>query len=91
MYPDKFVNKPQDIPVEEHFAIFEEASYYTDGYDRGDPGTNNPFVQYRAYLTKDSLLEGIRQFEAAPYGKKSYRVCKVIPMKIEISIDVAVK
>lgn len=91
MYPDKFVSKPEDIPQEEHFAIFEAASYYTDGYDRSDPGTNTPFVQYRAYLTKDSLIEGIRQFEAVSYGKKSYRVCKIIPMKIQISIDVAVK
>jgi hypothetical protein len=91
MYPDKFVSKPQDIPVEEHFAVFEEATYHTEGYDRNDPGTTTSFVQYRAYMTKDKLLEAIRQNEAVSYGKKSYRVCKIIPMKIEISIDVAVK
>lgn len=91
MYPDKFVNKPQDIPAEEHFAIFEEATYYTDGYDRSDPGTNNPYVKYEAYLTKEKLLQAIREKEAASYGKKSYKVCMIVPMKIEISIDVAVK
>jgi hypothetical protein len=91
MYPDKFVSKPEEIPLEEHFAIFEAASYYTEGYDKGDSGTNTPFVQYRAYLTKETLLEGIRQSESSGYGKKSYKVCKIIPMRIEISIDVAVR
>lgn len=91
MYPDKFVSKPEEIPQEEHFAIFQAATYYTDGYDRNDPGTNNPFVKYEAYLTKEKLLEAIRENEAVSYGKKSYRVCKILPMKIQISIDVAVK
>ena len=90
MYPDKFVSKPSEIPSEEHYAIFEADTYYTDGYDRSDPGVSTPFVKYEVYLSKDTLLAAILVKDAASYSKKEYKACKVTPLKIEKTITIKV-
>lgn len=86
MYPDKFVNKPSDIPTEEHFAIFEADAYTCEDYGQTDRIT---FVSYEAYLTKEKLIKCIQEKDNSAYVK-DYRVCRVIPMKVEKTISVTV-
>jgi len=86
MYPDKFVNSPSDIPTEEHFAIFEADSYTREDYGQTD---RISFVSYEAYLTKEKLIKCLQQKDSSAYPK-DYRVCRVIPMKVEKTISVTV-
>lgn len=91
MYPDKFVSKPSDIPTEEHYAIFEGSSYYSEGYDRHDPGQTNLIISYEAYLTKDKLMIAIEERESSKFSQKEYKVCRIIPIKVQKTITLKVE
>lgn len=88
MYPDKFVKKPSDIPVEEHFALFVADTYTSEDYGQS---SSNPFISYEAYLTKEKLIEAITENDSRTYSKKEFKVCRVIPMKVEKTVNVVVK
>lgn len=99
MYPDKFINDPNDIPDVEHWAIIEQSGVYIPGDERsrtnpghGYPGGTHNFIRYELYLTEEKLLLAIEEREEAKYGsKKAYKVIKVTPMKVNTSFSISIK
>ena len=98
MYADKYVGSAADVPKVEHYAIFESDSYYTEGDERsrthpghGYPGGTTQIIKYEAYLTKEKLLAAIKDKDDSKYTKKEYVVCKITPLVIEKTVNIAVK
>lgn len=97
MIPDKRVTSANDVPVAEHFAIFESDSYYTEGDERsrtypghGYSATTTNFIKYEAYFTEQRLLMAIKEKEESSYSRKSYKVCKIIPLTIQKTLAISV-
>lgn len=98
MYPDKFVNKPEDIPTTEHFAIIEGDSVTIPGDERsrtnpghGYPESTNHYIKYEVYFTEEKLLQAVRELEEHKFGyKKSFKVLKVTPMTVKKNVSVSV-
>jgi hypothetical protein len=71
----KYVNKPNDIPEGEHFAILEFSSIHHEGDERsrtnpghGYPAYDEPSVKYIAFDTKEEFLYEIRRRSMNTYS-----------------------
>lgn len=98
MSADRHVRTPEDVPEQEHFAIFESRTITIPGDERsrtnpghGYPESTESFISYEAYFTKEKLLAAIKKLEDYSYSKKAYRVVKVTPMSVNVSLSVDVK
>lgn len=78
----KFVRCVEDMPKVEHYAIFHNDSYYTEGND-GYPGHSTKFIQYDAYLTQEKLLEALENEELSQYSSRPRKIAKIVPMTVE--------
>ncbi len=94
MYADVYVKAPNQIPAQEHFALFGSGAHYIPGDERSrtNPGHGYPertehFIEYEAYLTKEKLLEAVKE---RLESKKAYRVARVVPLTVETTVDVRI-
>lgn len=95
MYPDVYVRTPDQVPLQEHFAVFSGGSRYIEGDERSrtNPGHGYPahtehFIQYEAYLTEDKFRAAI---EEKTKQQKEFRAALITPLTITSTTTVVWK
>jgi len=89
---DVAVSRVKDIPEVEHWVVFiDESLSYDSGYDhlRGSDSTLQ-YITYRMFLDEEAVREFIIKDDAATYGRKTYRVARVIPATVQKQVSIKI-
>lgn len=90
-----YVNKVEDIPKVEHWAIFRNSSVYVPGEGEWAPGHGYPahnenFVAYEAYTDKDEFEAAISRDHEA-YGRRpAFFIAHVKPLTVKTTVTTEV-
>ena len=91
-----FVNKPSDIPKEDHFAIIDSNSVYIPGDERsrtnpghGYPASTEYFIIYRAFLKKDDLMLYLEKEN--PEKRKNFRILKIQSINLVETLSLSIE
>lgn len=87
IYNGTHISKIGTIPIENHFAIILQGSYWQSGYDSNDPGTTNYKLDYYVFESKTLWEEEIRSLIKQ---KEDFKAFEVKPAKIDIEIKIGV-
>lgn len=93
----KHVQSQKDTPRDPHWAVFKFSSVHVPGDERsrthpghGYPAHSVSVVNYEAYHDEDEWKAEIARLEERRWGREAYFAARVIPAKVELSVDVEV-
>jgi len=84
-----YVHSAEDVPSVPHFAALVSDTVMVPGYDQGDPSESANVISYIAFEAEDVLQKWLLETDAS-YSRKSYRIIKVIPAKVERRVTINV-
>lgn len=87
-----YVNKAEDVPTVEHWAIITSTSVYTPASGEWAPGHGYPagsdnYIKYEAYTDKAEFEEEVKHKSEETY-RRPFRVLHVLPLSVSTSVTV---